>query len=103
EGLFRRSGAAREFLLRRIARIVPLYWLVTTVMLAYVLLRGFGPSDASPALALTSYLFIPYERPSGEMGPLYGVGWTLEYEMFFYGLFAVALFAQRNLAVAGLV
>jgi len=103
EGLFRRSGAAREFLLRRIARIVPLYWLVTTIMLVYVLLRGFGPSDASPALALTSYLFIPFARPSGELGPLYGVGWTLNYEMFFYALFSLALFAPRIVAVAGLI
>lgn len=102
EGLFGRAGAFREFLARRIARIVPLYWVVTTIMLLYVLLRGFGPSDASPSLVLSSYLFIPHLRPSGEMGPLYGVGWTLNYEIFFYGLFALALVARRMVAVAGL-
>jgi peptidoglycan/LPS O-acetylase OafA/YrhL len=103
ESLFGRAGAFCKFLARRIARVVPLYWLGTTVMLAYVLLRGFGPSDASLRLVLTSYLFVPYLRPSGEMGPLYGVGWTLNYEMFFYGLFALALIARRVVAVAGLV
>ena len=102
EDLFGRPGAMREFLVRRVARIVPLYWLVTTLMLAYVLLRGFGPSDASPGLAVSSYLFIPFQRPSGEMGPLYGVGWTLNYEMFFYCLFALALLARRGIAVAAL-
>jgi peptidoglycan/LPS O-acetylase OafA/YrhL len=103
DGLFGRAGAAREFLSRRIARIVPLYWLVTTIMLGYVLLRGFSRSDASPALVLTSYLFVPFLRPSGEMGPLYGVGWTLNYEMFFYCLFAGALVARRTVAVGGLI
>jgi peptidoglycan/LPS O-acetylase OafA/YrhL len=102
ESLFGRAGACRKFLARRVARVVPLYWLVTTVMLAYVLLRGLVPSDVSLRLVLTSYLFVPYLRPSGEMGPLYGVGWTLNYEMFFYGLFALALIARRVFAVAGL-
>ena len=102
EDLFRRPGGMREFLVRRIARILPLYWLVTTLMLVYVLLRGFGPSDASLGLAVSSYLFIPSPRPSGELGPLYGVGWTLNYEMFFYCLFALALLARRGIAVAAL-
>jgi len=102
ESLFGQPGARRTFLLRRIARIVPLYWVMTTIMLIYVLARGFGPSDASPMLALTSYLFIPYWRPSGVIDPLYGIGWTLNYEMFFYVVFALALSARREIAVAGI-
>src|SRR5215467_2504234 len=94
ESLFGRPNAPATFLLRRIVRIVPLYWLMTSVMLAYVLARGFGPSDASPQLALASYFFIPYRRPSGAMDPLYGIGWTLNYEMFFYVVFAVAMAAR---------
>jgi exopolysaccharide production protein ExoZ len=101
ESLFGRPDAPRVFLLRRIARIVPLYWLMTSMMLAYVLVRGFGPSDASPQLALASYFFIPYWRPSGVIDPLYGVGWTLNYEMFFYVIFAAALVMRREIAVAG--
>jgi exopolysaccharide production protein ExoZ len=100
EGLFGRPRASLTFLLRRLARIVPLYWVLTSIMLAYVFARGFGPSDASPTLALASYFFIPYWRPSGEIDPLYGIGWTLNYEMFFYVVFAVALVARREIAVA---
>jgi exopolysaccharide production protein ExoZ len=99
ESLFGRPYASVTFLLRRIARIVPLYWLMTSIMLAYVLARGFGPSDASPQLALASYFFIPYWRPSGPVDPLYGIGWTLNYEMFFYVVFASALAARRGIAV----
>jgi exopolysaccharide production protein ExoZ len=103
ELLFGRRMAPSEFLRRRIARIVPLYWAVTTVMLGYDLARGFAAADASGGLVLSSYFFVPYPRPSGEMGPLYGVGWTLNYEMFFYVVFAVALVASRPLAICGII
>ena len=101
ESLFGRPKASVTFLLRRISRIVPLYWAMTTIMLAYVLARGFGPSDASPLQALASYFFIPYWRPSGVIDPLYGIGWTLNYEMFFYVVFALAVVVRREIAVAG--
>ena len=100
--LFGRPGAMMVFLSSRVARIVPLYWIMTSVMLAYVVARGFGPSDASPLHALASYFFIPYPRPSGPVDPLYGVGWTLNYEMFFYVTFAFALLARREMAIAGI-
>jgi peptidoglycan/LPS O-acetylase OafA/YrhL len=103
ERLFGRPAASSEFLRRRIARIVPLYWAVTTVMLGYDLMRGFAVADSSRSLVLSSYFFIPYPRPSGEMGPLYGVGWTLNYEMFFYVVFAIGLVARRAYAVCGII
>jgi exopolysaccharide production protein ExoZ len=103
ESLFGRSGAPSEFLLRRIARIVPLYWTVTTLMLGYDIIRGFAAADASVPLAIRSYFFIPYQRPSGEMGPLFGVGWTLDYEMFFYVIFAAAIFARRSVALSSII
>jgi exopolysaccharide production protein ExoZ len=102
ERLFGRPTGPSEFLRRRIARIIPLYWTVTTVMLAYDLARGFAAADASSRLILSSYLFVPYLRPSGEMGPLYGVGWTLNYEMFFYVVFAVGLLFSRAVAICGI-
>ena len=42
--------AMMVFLSSRVARIVPLYWIMTSVMLAYVVARGFGPSNASPPM-----------------------------------------------------
>jgi exopolysaccharide production protein ExoZ len=101
--LFGRSGGSAEFLRRRVARIVPLYWSVTTLMLGYDLLRGFSTADSSVPLVVTSYFFIPFPRPSGEMGPLYGVGWTLNYEMFFYVIFAAAIFATRLIAICSII
>jgi exopolysaccharide production protein ExoZ len=100
ERLFNRPDSFRTFLTRRIIRIVPLYWTMTSVMLLWVIIRGFAASDASPLHALASYFFIPYPRPSGPIDPLYGLGWTLNYEMMFYLIFACALLAPRNIAVA---
>ncbi|HEX7820758.1 MAG TPA: acyltransferase [Sphingobium sp.] len=83
----------RVFALKRVVRIVPMYWAITTVKLAMLL--------AVPAVVLhshidwpyivKSYLFIPSLNKDGELHPLLGVGWTLNFEMFFYLLFTLAL------------
>ena len=100
--LFGRTGAARDFLGRRVARVVPLYWITTSLFLAVLALRpGLVSGGAStPQTILASYLFIPIARPDGIVQPVYTLGWTLNYEMFFYGLFALALGWPRRGAVA---
>jgi exopolysaccharide production protein ExoZ len=97
--LFAQPRAQLTFLRKRIARIVPLYWSVTTV---YVLLALALPRLAKsfpPDVVATSYFFIPWPRPEGDMQPIVGQGWTLNYEMAFYLLFAVALTWRREVAV----
>jgi exopolysaccharide production protein ExoZ len=103
--LFGAHGARRIFLAHRLARVVPLYWAVTTLYLAVALAApAFLNRDyISPDYVAASYLFIPVERPDGLVQPLYGLGWTLNYEMFFYGLFAVALGWGRILAIPSLI
>ena len=91
--LFGAEGGARAFLARRIARIVPIYWAVTTLYLAVALAVPdlLNRELLGWPLVVASYLFIPMARPDGLVQPLYGLGWTLNYEMFFYALFAVAV------------
>ncbi len=100
--LFGMPGGRAVFLSRRIARIVPLYWAVTTVYLALGLIApGLLNSEIlAPWPVIASYLFIPFERPDGAVQPLYSLGWTLNYEMFFYGLFALTIVWPRRKAVA---
>src|SRR5207237_5929129 len=93
------------FLGRRIARIVPIYWTVTTIYLAVAL---SAPSLLNSEFlgaggVLASYLFIPVTRPDGLVQPLYGLGWTLNYEMFFYVLFSLAVAWPRRRAVPALM
>ena len=91
--LFARPGAAKTFITRRLIRIVPLYWAVTSI---YVVALGGGYTLAH---TLASYLFVPFPGPGGVMQPVHVVGWTLNYEMFFYALFALAIALPRRRAV----
>ncbi len=81
------------FAIRRIMRIVPLYWLILTFkVLALLMTSGLAlHSHFDPIYALKSYFFIPAINIDGEIKPLHGVGWTLNFEMFFYLLFTIAL------------
>jgi peptidoglycan/LPS O-acetylase OafA/YrhL len=81
---------------RRVIRIVPMYWLATTVKLVLMVLAGEFVFHARFSLVDTvmSYLFLPTRNVDGNFFPLLGVGWTLNFEMFFYLLFAVALFLR---------
>jgi len=100
QGQFGTAGASRAFLVRRIIRIVPPYWLFTSLMVATALLFGehVRNTNVNSASLVTSYLFVPWPRMDGELNPLLSQGWTLNYEAFFYVAFAAALFLRRGLA-----
>jgi exopolysaccharide production protein ExoZ len=101
-GLFGQDGATRTFMLRRLIRIVPLYWLCAT---AYLLIsRQFGSADSQIPQdgwgIVASYLFWPVDLfRDGHARPFYDLGWTLNYEMFFYFVFALSLGLRRQKAV----
>ena len=90
----------RHFLAKRAARVVPLYWLATLGVAAIALV---APALASathvtvPNL-LRSLAFWPYRREDGADMPLLFLGWTLNYEVFFYATFAVCLAISTRLA-----
>jgi exopolysaccharide production protein ExoZ len=95
---------AGEFLKRRMLRVVPLYWLFTVLMLFSIWQFNamVQHTDASPSTVVASLLFYPIARPDGHIKPILLLGWTLEYEMFFYACFALSLLYRRRLALIGL-
>jgi exopolysaccharide production protein ExoZ len=100
---FGKPHLARLFLLRRIIRIAPLYWAMTLA----VLVTGAYTGSVSASLGtlsdtIASLLFIPYERVSGEVLPVLPLGWTLNYEMFFYCGFASCMFAGLRAGISAL-
>jgi exopolysaccharide production protein ExoZ len=101
--LFGRQGATTRFLRRRLTRIVPLYWALTTLFLAMELLNtsAVHAEIGGGGYILASYLFFPFPRPDGLVQPALGLGWTLNYEMFFYCLLSPFLRYRREAAVAG--
>ena len=95
-------AAAITFIHKRLARIVPLYWITTTAFIAIsVLMRNLvhRSGDYDPIYIVNSYLFIPSQASDGSMQPVYGLGWSLNYEMFFYFCFAVAILKKWMLPV----
>ena len=90
-----------QFMARRIARIVPLYWMVTLaaafVSLAIPTLLRSTVFDV-PTI-FTSLLFVPWPNPAvppqltENLVPFIVPGWTLNFEMFFYVIFAAALWS----------
>lgn len=101
-----------QFVKRRLLRIVPLYWLLTLLLAISASIRpDLFPGD-HPVLrhVLLSLLFVPHLSPEGSLFPLLAQGWTLDYEMFFYFLFALTLAGPRryqfyflNILLLGLV
>ncbi|MGX7707855.1 acyltransferase family protein [Methylobacterium sp. Gmos1] len=100
-----RADARRTFLAHRIARVVPLYWLATTLYLALAWMRPglLGADAGGPAYLAASYLFWPMARADGAVQPLYSLGWTLNYEMAFYVVFALVLPLGGRRAVLAVV
>jgi peptidoglycan/LPS O-acetylase OafA/YrhL len=94
------------FFRRRLARIAPLYWLLTTVVVLVMLIAPKLLQTTSFGLVhmLASYAFLPAISPAtGWVNPVVNPGWTLNYEMFFYVVFGAALVlrpAARFAAVA---
>ena len=104
EKMFAAPGGAGQFISRRIARIVPLYWLATGIFAAAALRGAAAGKQLAPSLGeiLSSFAFLPFPRGiDGAPRPVHSLGWTLEYEMFFYLVFACFLWLPRARAVAG--
>ncbi len=85
--------AALEFWIKRLARIWPVYVLLT---FAYLIAAGHLSTTRWVELA-RAFAFLPQHKlgpPFFGFAPL-GVGWSLPYEVVFYLMFGAALFAGR--------
>jgi exopolysaccharide production protein ExoZ len=82
------------FLGKRLVRVVPIYWLFTLLTAAVILLspQAMNHGAFSIDYLLASLAFLPWPSASNtSLLPLLGVGWTLNYEMFFYILYALLI------------
>ncbi len=86
--------SVRVFALKRVVRIVPLYYLVTLIWIVGLGQVGYYLARR-PDLLLSALTFVP--SFTSTVGPSFGfppvaIGWTLAYEMLFYLIFCVSLF-----------
>jgi peptidoglycan/LPS O-acetylase OafA/YrhL len=92
----RLGGNWRAFLAHRIARVVPLYFMLSTCMLILMIAglddsTGHTPGVSSPlsfGQIFNTYAFIPVFDIEHFTNPLSVNGWTLSFEMWFYLCFA---------------
>lgn len=98
-----RPGAfdGKEYWIRRVARVVPAYWVVTLFVfaLAAMLPSLFHTTTADISHLIVSLSFLAVDNGDGSTVPMLVVGWTLNYEMFFYAIVALTagLFSDRRL------
>ena len=79
---------ALHFFRRRVVRVVPLYW----IALLWTTKAMFINNEVDLNI-LSDFLFFPrfYFHSHGAIWPELVVGWTLNYEMFFYLIFAISM------------
>jgi exopolysaccharide production protein ExoZ len=100
-----RERSPRQFLESRATRIVPIYWFYTLVCFALLCIapRLFTANEASARHLIFSLLFVPHASFAtvGLLSPLVKLGWTLNYEVFFYIVLTAAMFviAPRRVVI----
>lgn len=96
------TPTAGQFMLNRIIRVVPIYWLLTLCVFAVAVIAPqlLNATNGDPMDLVKSLLFIPYVKANGLTQPVLFVGWTLNYEMFFYVTFAAFLLLARRRLIA---
>jgi len=84
----------RRFILNRAQRIVPLYWSLSALFVAlYLLMPGaFRELELTPGWVASSFAFL--SRPLHHSNPIIAFGWTLEFEVLFYLIFAMSLVSR---------
>lgn len=94
--IIERPKSPLQFVIDRLARIVPAYWFYSGVFaLILIYYPWTHPSSVFETIHfIKSLFFIPSPNPSGmNVFPTLIVGWTLNFEMAFYFVLAVSLLA----------
>jgi exopolysaccharide production protein ExoZ len=89
------------FAFRRMMRIVPIYWVCTLLVFAVALAAPalFKTTTADVKHLVLSLFFIPAPDPQAptDWRPLFKLGWTLNYEMFFYAALMLLFWCRRRI------
>ena len=92
------------FVRRRLIRVIPSYWFMTLLLycVAVFFPHLLNATRAAPSELLKSLFFIPFQKSNGLFQPILFVGWTINYEMYFYILLglAILLWPRRPILLA---
>ena len=97
--LFEAGESPGQFLQRRLIRIVPLYWCMTSLAMAVTWLAPATRTSGNVG-GIREYIFslsfIPFRATDGAIVPVLGPGWTINYEIAFYVTCVIGLFVSRR-------
>lgn len=94
-------GDRKAFMLNRMYRILPLYWVLTIVAFAVSLILPGMNSTATLQQFLMSMMLLPDSNEAGA-GYIISMAWTLSYEFYFYVVFALFLAATPRFRLIGI-
>ncbi|MBB6004496.1 acyltransferase [Arcicella rosea] len=94
---FGNPSKLKEYLIKRIVRVFPIYWIILTVMFFFSWLTSiishrevFGANYPHNLVSyFQTYLLLPL-HPA-----INAVSWTLSYELFFYFIFSFLIISKR--------
>ncbi len=88
----------KNFLLKRLVRIIPLYWLATFVVYLIAIYKPeiLNSTTSDINHLLQSLFFIPFNKNGVGHEPLLAVGWTLNLEVLFYLIFYLSLIISKK-------
>ncbi len=86
-----------QFAIKRVIRIFPIYWIAAAIFIVLSPHHGaYSRADIG-----FSFLLVPHLVPAaGNMHPLVGQAWTLQYELLFYLIFTLGLSFSRRIGQA---
>ncbi len=100
-GQFQNLNNAARFAFHRITRIYPLYWLYTLLIFLSIIAHKYILGHVIPNYhydLFRSLFLIPQSQ-----SPMLAVGWTLIYEMYFYGVITLLLFLPERLFIKSII
>lgn len=104
------NGVHNNFVQKRLIRIVPVYWIMTILTFAAMLIMPSHFGEGTWRELIESLFFIPYARISQKSGvvvrPIVGPAWSLYYDVYFTIIFYLCArisFRYRGIIAAGVM
>lgn len=93
-----RLQSSINFIIKRLIRVFPIFAIATLIYAVKLSMQGQAPGLKYICMSMSFYPYI--DNTQGLVRPVLGVGWTLNYEIFFYALLTFALLLKNKFRLA---
>lgn len=86
------------FFIKRVIRIVPLYWGLTIIVFFIAIFKSelLNNTTANYEHLIKSLFFIPFDKNGIGHYPILFLGWSLNFEMLFYLIFYISILISKK-------